>query len=143
MKDCNSVVNPVESSAMICQEEDNQLVDKILYRHMIGSLRYAYNSRLDIAYGVGLVSRFTKSPQHAYLAAVKRFLRYLKGIVGYGILFPSRSDKSNCKMVGYSDADWYGDESDKRSTTGYIFQLDNALVSWCSKKQDVVALSSR
>ncbi|XP_019431814.1 PREDICTED: uncharacterized protein LOC109338918 [Lupinus angustifolius] len=78
---------------------------------MVGSLRYICNSRPNIAYGVGFISRFVENPKQSHLLAVKRMLRYLKGTIGYGILYPTNMDS-------------------------------NAPVSWCSKKQDDVALSS-
>ncbi|XP_040873473.1 uncharacterized mitochondrial protein AtMg00810-like [Glycine max] len=67
--------------------EDTNLVDSTLYRQLIGSLRYLCNSRSDITYEVGLVSRFMKKPCKDHLLAAKRILRYVKGTLEYGILF--------------------------------------------------------
>lgn len=71
--------------------------------------------------------------------ALKRILRYLKGTTNIGILY--KQDGSD-KCVGYSDADWAGDTSDRKSTSGYIFMLSGGLISWSSKKQKCVALST-
>ncbi|XP_019414108.1 PREDICTED: uncharacterized protein LOC109325939 [Lupinus angustifolius] len=109
---------------------------------MVGSLRYICNSRPDIAYGVGLIRRFMENPKQSHLLVMKRVLRYLKGTIGYGILYPTNLDCSKSTLTEFSDADWCGDKSDRKSTTWYLFHLDNAPMSWCSKKQDVVALSS-
>lgn len=71
--------------------------------------------------------------------ALKRILRYLKGTVNYGILF-SCNVESDC--VGFSDADWAGDVNDRKSTSGYLFQLCGGAISWRSKKQPYFALST-
>ncbi|XP_019431392.1 PREDICTED: uncharacterized protein LOC109338575 [Lupinus angustifolius] len=122
MMNCITVVTPIEAGVGLCQGGTYQEVEKTKYRQMIGSFRYVCNSRPGIAYGVGLVSIFMESPKQSHLCAVKRLLRYLRGTIGYGIMYPTNS---NCS-----------DKSDRKSTTG------NVHVSWCSKKQDVVALSS-
>ena len=142
MLDCNSVSTPVETSAVLDQSGLEKLVDKTMFRQMVGSLRYICNTRPDVAYGVGLVSRFLKAPLQGHLNPVKRLLRYLKGTIGFGLLFPTNLSNNSCEMIGFSDADWCGDKTDRKSTTGYLFQLGNAAISWCSKKQSVVALSS-
>lgn len=112
-----------------------------MFKSLVGSLRYLCNSRPDISFGVGLISRFMDDPRHSHLVAAKRILRYLKGTIDFGILFPKRN-QGVTELVGYSDSDWCGDRSDRRSTTGYLFKFLNAPISWCSKKQPVVALSS-
>lgn len=75
------------------------------------------------------------------MAAAKKVLRYVKGTVDLGILLPNRMN-SDAEMYGYIDSDWNGDIVDRKSTSGYLFMLGNAPISWCSKKQNVVALSS-
>ena len=71
--------------------------------------------------------------------ALKRVLRYLKGTLDYGILY--QKQESN-KCVGFSDADWARDVNDRKSTSGYLFQISGGAVSWRSKKQECVALST-
>ena len=73
------------------------------------------------------------------MLAVKRVLRYVKGTLNYGLLY---SKQGNSKCVGYSDADWAGDFTDRKSTSGYCFQLCGAAISWNSSKQSCVALST-
>ena len=73
------------------------------------------------------------------MGAVKRILRYLKGTPNHGLLY-SKEGSKDC--VGYSDADWAGDVEDRKSTSGYLFQISGAAVSWRSKKQTCVALST-
>ncbi|KAF2344864.1 Reverse transcriptase RNA-dependent DNA polymerase [Trinorchestia longiramus] len=69
---------------------------------------------------------------------VKRIFRYLKGTSELGILYSNCSDK----CVGYSNADWAGGRSDRKSTSGYCFTLSNSLITWRSVKQSCVALST-
>lgn len=114
--------------------------DKQLYQSMVGNLIYAsVSSRPDISYAVGVVSKFSSNPTEAHLSAVKHIFRYLKGTASNGIVF-RKSDTGN--FCGYSDANWAGDCDDRKSTSGYLFLLCNGPVSWLSKKQSVVALST-
>jgi hypothetical protein len=72
--------------------------------------------------------------------AVKRIFRYLKGTTHLGLLY-SKGDET-AALTGYSDADWGGDCNDYKSTTGYLFQIGGTAVTWKSKKQTCVALST-
>ena len=73
--------------------------------------------------------------------AVKRILRYLKGTPTYGLMYMTSGDTSGT-LIGYSDADWAGDVNDRKSTSGYLFMMSGAAVSWKSQKQTCVALST-
>uniref|UniRef100_A0A2N9III3 Integrase catalytic domain-containing protein n=1 Tax=Fagus sylvatica TaxID=28930 RepID=A0A2N9III3_FAGSY len=90
-------------------------------------------------YAVHIVSEFMAAPRSLHYAAVLRILRYLKGTLFHGLHF---SSQSSLTLQAYSDADWAGDLTDRRSTTGYCFLLGDSLISWRSKKQSVVARSS-
>ena len=79
------------------------------------------------------------APISPHYVAVLRILRYLKGTIFDGLHFSSHSSLT---LQAYSDADWAGDPTDRRSTTGYCFMLGDSLISWRSKKQTVVARSS-
>ncbi|KAL0378348.1 UNVERIFIED_CONTAM: Retrovirus-related Pol polyprotein from transposon RE1 [Sesamum radiatum] len=81
----------------------------------------------------------SSSPQSPHLDATKRILRYVKGSLDYGLLYKRSND---FKLRGFTDANWAGDTSDRHSTSGYCFNIGLAVVSWCSKKQSIVALSS-
>ncbi|XP_039688058.1 secreted RxLR effector protein 161-like [Medicago truncatula] len=122
--------------------EDEESVDPTLFKQIVGSLRYLCNSRLDIAYAVGIISRFMSEPRVSHLLAAKRVMRYIKGTLQYGILFPKCLNDSSMELMAYSDADWCGDKQDRKSTSGYLFKFLNAPISWCAKKQPVVALST-
>ena len=85
------------------------------------------------------VAKFSSHPTIQHWTGVKRIMRYLKGITNIGLLY---SKQESCKCVGYSDSDWGGDLDDRKSTSGYFFQIGSGPVSWRSKKQSCVALST-
>jgi len=106
---------------------------------LVGSLVYLTVTRPDISYAVHQVSQFMTTPHFTHFSAVIRILRYLKGTLFHGLHF---SSQSSLELHVYTNADWAGDPTDHRSTTGYCFLLDTSLISWRSKKQSVVARSS-
>ncbi|CAL0313968.1 unnamed protein product [Lupinus luteus] len=143
MSDCNASPTPVEVGNALCRgKSEDKAVDTTHYRQLIGSLRYICNTRPDIAYGVGLVSRYMEDPRQNHLVAAKRVLRYLRGSLDFGLWFPACQGGNPRILHGNTDADWGGDKDDRKSTTGYLFKLSNASISWSSQKQKVVALSS-
>ncbi|CAJ2665360.1 unnamed protein product [Trifolium pratense] len=141
MIDCNPANTPMETASNLDADDEGKSVNSTHYKQMVGSLRYACNSRPDICHSVGIVSRFMQSPKLSHMQAVKRILRYLQGTIDYGVLY-TKTDKNQKKLVGYCDSDWSGDKVERRSTMGYIFTLFNCPISWSSKKQSVVALST-
>ena len=96
-------------------------------------------TRPDITYVVSNVAKFCANPAKEQWIAVKRIMRYLVGTMYLGLLYKKNELKS---CVGFSDADWAGDLDDRKPTSGYIFQLSGAAISWRSKKQACVTLSS-
>ncbi|XP_045791368.1 secreted RxLR effector protein 161-like [Trifolium pratense] len=141
MDKCNPALTPSEPRLQLTKETDERDVDAIEYRRLIGSLRYLCNTRPDIPYNVGIVSRYMERPKISHLSATKRILRYIKGTLDSGIVFQT-SDGSNFDLVGYTDSDWCGDKDDRKSTAGYIFLYGGAPISLCSRKEPVVALST-
>lgn len=120
-------------------QEDIEDMRTIPYASAIGSLMYAMLcTRPDICYAVGLVSRFQSNPGKAHWKAVKRILRYLRGTADYQLCYQG----SKVHLVGYTDADWAGDADERKSTSGYVFLLGDTSISWYSKKQTCVALST-
>ena len=104
---------------------------------MVGSLPYAaIATRPDIAQAVGAVSKCNSCPTESQLTAVKRIFRYLKGTIDIGLRY-QKCD--NGTLIGFSDADWAGD---RHSTTGNLFVISGGAISWLSRKQSVVALST-
>jgi hypothetical protein len=112
---------------------------KTQYQSAVGTLMYAMlGTRPDIAFAVSLVSRYAANPTPAHMAAVKRIFQYLKGTIDLQLTF--RGELTD--LVGYSDSDWGGDPSTRRSTAGFIFNIGSGAISWSSKRQPTVALST-
>jgi hypothetical protein len=118
--------------------------DAQYFRGAVGSLIYAsISTRPDLTHAAHSSSRHLQSPSHSHLIAAKRMLRYVRGTTTYGLKFKRWSVNDKVVVtIGYSDADWGGDRSDRKSTTGFCVLLNNNLISWNTKKQPTVALSS-
>ena len=97
-------------------------------------------TRPDISAAVSVLSQYMSEPSSDHWIGVKRVLRYLRGTMNFGLKFSV--DDKNPQLVGYSDSDWAGDQDTRKSTTGYVFQINNCTVSWSSRKQSTVAKSS-
>jgi hypothetical protein len=120
-------------------EDDSDHDDATEYRSAVGALIYAATgTRPDIANAVGSVSKFMEKPQKAHWDAVKRILRYLNGTRDVGLFYT----KGNQELVGYSDSNYAGDLETRKSTTGYVFQMGTNTITWNSKRQQTVALST-
>ncbi|KAM1630317.1 hypothetical protein ACFX2K_018465 [Malus domestica] len=139
MLECKPTLTPMEPNAKMCAHEGKDLEDATMYRQLVGSLIYLTLTRPDISYAVGVMSRYMQNPKKPHLEAVRRILRYVKSTIDYGLLYKKGED---CKLVGYCDADYAGDHDTRRSTTGYVFKLGSETISWCSKRQPTVSLST-
>ncbi|KAJ9543931.1 hypothetical protein OSB04_023638 [Centaurea solstitialis] len=114
------------------------LNDSEKYRRVVGRLNYLMITRPDIAFPVSVVSQFMSSPRTAHWDAVCHILKYLKGAPGYGIKYQNHGHHT---IEGFTDADYDGDPTSRRSTTGYCVFVGGNLVSWRSKKQNVIGFS--
>jgi hypothetical protein len=83
-----------------------------------------------------------EKPKISHMIVAKRILRYVKGTMDHGIVFPSSDKGREFDLVGYTDSNWCGDKDDRKSTADYIFQIGGASISWSSRKEPVVALST-
>jgi hypothetical protein len=119
--------------------EGEKPVDQKVYRSMIGSLLYLCASRPDIMLSVGLCAHFQSAPKEFHFVAVKWILRYLIHTPTLGLWYPKGS---TFELVGYSDSDWAGDKVDQKSTSGAYKFIGQWLVSWSSKKQNSISLST-
>ncbi|KAL5752556.1 hypothetical protein ACOSQ2_023063 [Xanthoceras sorbifolium] len=137
--DNKTVSTPLEYNAKLTPLDGELISDATRYRQLVGSLIYLTVTRPDISHAVGMVSKFMDAPRSVHYAAVLRILRYVKGTLYHGLHYSSRS---SLELHAYSDADWAGDPTDRCSITGFCFMLGTSLVSWRSKKQDVVSRSS-
>ncbi|GJY78539.1 retrovirus-related pol polyprotein from transposon TNT 1-94 [Tanacetum coccineum] len=118
-------------------------VDKILNTHNAGDSGQARtpidtSTRPDLAYAVSRLSRYTSNPSYAHWKAITRVLHYLRYSRDYGLHY----DRHPAVIEGYSDANWISDIKDSRSTSGYVFTLGGAAISWKSSKQTVIAKST-
>ena len=100
---------------------------------------YATITRPDISHVVGVLAQFMQSPTCVHLNAGRKVLRYLKGTFNHGLFYGKKNDLT---VSTFSDADWAGSMNDKRRISGYVFLLGTTTISWSSKKQPTVALSS-
>ncbi|KAE9618243.1 putative RNA-directed DNA polymerase [Lupinus albus] len=142
MVQCNVADIPAETNVKLDKGEDETGVDASMFRQVVGSLRYICHTRPEIAYSVGLISRFMSDPRQPHMIAAKRILRYLKGTMGFGVIFPKQNCETILTLTAYSDSDWGGDLIERKSTMGQVFMLSGSVITWSSKKQEIVALST-
>lgn len=142
MDQCKPVGNPIEG---VLRRIEGGKPDTT-YMSIVGSLMYAsIVSRPDLTFSVQVLSRHFQSCGPEHLAAAKRVLKYLKGTMDRGIIYGGTTGSTgepSAKLLGYSDSDWAGDVDTRRSTTGYVFTLNHGAVTWGSRLQATVALSS-
>ncbi|XP_013632421.1 PREDICTED: uncharacterized mitochondrial protein AtMg00810-like [Brassica oleracea var. oleracea] len=139
MQDCNAVRNPMVPGNKLTKRGAGEEVDPTAYKQLVGSLRYLTATRPDLIYSVNVVSRYMENPREEHMMAVKHIMRYVKGTAGFGIQYLCGGEE---KLVGYVDSDYAGDEDDRKSTSGFTFMFGGGAVSWSSKKQPIVTLST-
>jgi len=127
------------SALSIDKDESGIEVDDKRYRGMIGSFLYLTASRPDIMFSVCMCARYQAFPKESHLKIVKINFRYISGTTNFGLWYPKGS--SSC-LVGFPDSDFAGCKSDQKSTSGTCHLFGNCLISWHSKKQHSVALST-
>jgi hypothetical protein len=127
--DCNIASNPSDTNPNLDECSNKERLEPTEFKQIVGSLRYLYNSRPDICFAVIIISRFINDARKSYLTATKRILRYVKGTLKLGLMFPSSSKEGEAKLEGYFDLDWCGDRMDRISTSGYIFKFNNLSIS--------------
>uniref|UniRef100_A0A2N9FPR9 Integrase catalytic domain-containing protein n=1 Tax=Fagus sylvatica TaxID=28930 RepID=A0A2N9FPR9_FAGSY len=133
------IATPMEPNLKLMPDEGDFVDDPNTYRRLVGKLIYLTITRPDISYAVSIVSQFMTNPRVPHMNAVIRILKYLKNALGRGLFYRS---SGHLRIEGYTDADWAGSPSDRKSTTGYCTFIGGNLVTWRSKKQSVVARSS-
>jgi hypothetical protein len=132
MKNAKPIKTPMGTNGHLDLDTGGKSVDQKVYRSMIESLLYLCAYRPNIMLSVCMCARFQDDPKEVHLRAVKRIMRYL-------VYTPKGS---TFDLIGYSDADWAGCKIDRKSTSGTCQFLGRSLVSWTSKKQNSVALST-
>jgi hypothetical protein len=145
VEDAKTRSTPLESHFKLSKkqspktDEEREKMAKVPYASAVGSLMYAMVcTRPDIAHAVGVVSRYMANPGPEHWEAVKWILRYLKGTSGMSLCFSGRS----ANLQGFVDSDLGGDMDGRKSTSGYVFTLGNTAISWMSRLQKCVAIST-
>nr|GEU94278.1 ribonuclease H-like domain-containing protein [Tanacetum cinerariifolium] len=138
MVDCNPSWTPVDTEPKL-GDGGTLVIDPTLYRSLAGFLQYLTFTRPDITYVVQQVCLYMNDPREPHFSALKRILRYVQGTLHYSLqLFSSTTDS----LIAYSDADWAGCPTTRRSTLRYCVFLGNNLLSWSSKCQPTLSRSS-
>lgn len=136
------VTSPVELGINLeksLQPANNYQINQ--YQQQVGSLIYlAINSRPDISFAVNRCARYMSNPNDSHFRALDRIWKYLNKYPDIGLTYDCSLINNN--ILGYTDADWGGDTTNRKSTSGYIFSLNNNIISWFSTQQKTVALSS-
>jgi hypothetical protein len=143
MEDTKSISIPVEYNVKLARASEGEKPEEDFpYAQLVGSLLWAaVGTRPDLSFAVNLLSRFQGKPLRRHWLAGKRVLRYIAGTIDETLHF-TKSQSSEPLLQVYVDADWGGDEGDRKSTTGYVVLIDGNPVSWRSRKQPTVALST-
>lgn len=146
MTECNPVLTPMDLNQKLSREmsprteEDRERMKQVPFRELIGSLQFlAQCTRPDICHALSVVSSFCENPGDAHWVAAKRILRYLKGTKDLKLVYSKQSEN---RLDAFTDADWGNDLDTRRSTSGYVFIKNGGAITWSSRRQPTVALST-
>ena len=139
MSNCNPCLTPVDTKQKLSADDSPPVSDPTMHRSLAGALQYLTFTRPDLSFSVQQICLFMHDPRENHLNALKRILRYVKGTISYGI---KMTRSTSLSITAYSDADWAGCPSTRRSTSGYCVYIGHNLISWSSKRQDTISRSS-
>jgi hypothetical protein len=139
LEECNPAETPIPLGTKLSKKDEGPTVDPTLYKSLVGILLYLTATWPDIMYAAGLVSRYMESPKDSHWKMAKRILRYVAGTLNFGLWY-TKSDHHY--LSGYTDSDFAGSLDDRKSTSGHAFHLGMNLISWASKKQTILSISS-
>lgn len=140
MKDCKPIATLMEKSLHLEKGNVNENLNQP-YQELIGCLIYAtMTTRPDLYATTNYLSRFQSCHEETHYTHAKRILRYIRGTTDLKMIYHRNQDTP--VLIGYTDADWGGDQDDRKSTFGYVFKVYGNIVSWTSRKQSTVNLSS-
>jgi hypothetical protein len=138
MMEAKLAATPCSSVIKLSQFDSPSLTDPTQYRQVVGALQYCTLTRPDISLSVNQLCQHMHNPTSAHWSAAKRVLRYLKHTLDHGLLI----SKGPMHLQAYCDSDWAGNPDNRKSTSGFCIFLGNSLISWSTKKQNVVSRSS-
>ncbi|XP_020533827.1 uncharacterized mitochondrial protein AtMg00810-like [Jatropha curcas] len=130
---------PMNINEKLQHEDEAEMAYARRFRSSVGGLIYLMHTRPDIAFPVDVISKFMQQPSKVHYEARKRVLRYVAGTMEYGIWY---SKSSNFKLYGFTDSDWTGLLDDRQIISANVFTLGSGVITWSSKKQATVALST-
>jgi len=143
MHDCKGCKTPMDPKINLTKPSEKDIVGVTEYKSLIGSIMYGMlGTRPDLGYAISTLSKFNDCPAMEHHAAAKRVIRYLQHSKDYGLVFSGKDITTFPEPVCYTDSDWAGDKESRKSTGGYVITLGGGAVSWKTKRQNVVALSS-
>ena len=149
MSDCKPVSTPMSPGSKLSSSmapstpEDITFMKSVPYLSAVGSLMYlAITTRPDISYAVGVLARFNSNPGPIHWKAVKHVFRYLKGTLDLKLTYGPTPEDPHGPFVTYSDTDHGGNSDNGKSTGGYLVKFGTGAVSWSSKLQTMVTLST-
>lgn len=142
MAEAKPISSPMVTNLRLSKNGDDLLSDPTMYRSVVGALQYPTITRPEISFAANKVCQFMSKPLESHWTVVKQILRYLKGTLHFGFRFGPASLPQLLSLQAYCDADWAADPDDRRSTSGAAIFLGPNLISWWSRKQQVVACSS-
>jgi hypothetical protein len=138
MTDCKTAPTRIATTTPLSTASNDALSDPTPFRSLVGALQYATFTSPNITFAVNRVCQFMHKPSNVHFVAAKRILRYLKGSLHKGVLF----QPGPLALTAFTDADWAGDPSDRRSTSGVVVFLGHNPITWLAKKQHTVSRSS-
>jgi hypothetical protein len=144
MTHCNTTSTPFPTSIELSPGTNEEVEDAahLPYQQAIGCLNWAaVHTRPDIQYAVSTLARYSSKYTYRHWQVVKHLLRYIQGTLDRGIIF-KKHDAPSTELRAYADADYAACTTTRRSTTGYVFTLGGSLISWKSRRQPTVALST-
>ena len=139
MLNCKVVGTPMNVNEKLQLVDGIEKADGSYFQSLVGGLIYLTQTCPNIAFSVGVISRFVHSPMKHHLGVAKRVLHYIVGTTTFGLWY---SHNFNLTICGFSDSDYAGSLDDKKSVSRNFFTLGSAAITWSSKKQSTAALSS-
>jgi hypothetical protein len=138
MMDYKSMARPMEMNLKLLVDTSLELVDATLYIKIIGSLMYLTNTKIDICFIVNTLSQYLMDPRCVHLVDENHEMRYLKGMLDYGLCYIGDHD---FRLYGYTNSDWARSDPYRKRTSRCFFSLKSAMNSWKIKKQYIISLS--